>query len=74
MKFREYGNLKPMVLTADNDRALEQAIERIGIQHNIIDLQFSTDIIRDIIKGQVIMYHALLLIEEEANNEVTQAN
>ena len=65
MKFREYDNLKPIILTADSDTKLEVALENVGNTYNIIDLQFSTDVVKDLIKGQVILYHALLLVEEK---------
>lgn len=64
MKFREYGNLQPIVITVDSQDKLTQTIEDIALEHNIIDLQFSTDVINYYKKGQVIVYHALLLVEQ----------
>lgn len=66
MKFREYDNLKPVVITVDSQDMLTQTIEDIASEHNIIDLQFSTDVINCHKKGQVIVYHALLLVEKHA--------
>ena len=60
MKFREYNNLKPIVITVDSQDMLTQTIEDIAEDHNIIDLQFSTDIIHN---RPTFVYHALLLVE-----------
>lgn len=63
MKFREYNNVRAMVLTTKDSMELENLIGRVGERHNIIDLQFSTDFVPDSFMGAHIKYHALLLVE-----------
>lgn len=64
MKFREYNNLKPVVITAYNKKDLELDIQREAREHNIIDLQFSTDYVVPSLGKSYFVYHALLLVEE----------
>lgn len=61
MKFREYGEVKPMTITVDDGSELDNKIEEIGSTHDIIDLQFAmaTD-------GEgYVWYSALLLVKEK---------
>lgn len=41
MKFREYGEVKPVTLVANTPEGLDRAIEALGIKYDIIDLQFA---------------------------------
>ena len=58
MKFREYGEVVPLTVTASTPRGLDMAIESIGQKRDVIDLQFSTTT-----KGDSdVEYSALLLV------------
>lgn len=61
MKFREYGEVKPMTITRYTPKGLDVAIEIIGSRYDIIDLQFSTAVRP--IDGQV-EYAALALVRK----------
>lgn len=39
MKFREYGEVVPLTVTASTPRGLDMAIESIGQKRDVIDLQ-----------------------------------
>lgn len=58
MRFREYDNVVPLVLAANTAGELERKIQKVGDEHNVIDLQFSST---DTQSG--VEYSALLLIE-----------
>ena len=62
MKFREYGEVKPMVITELSGDFLEKSIEAIGRRMDIIDLQYSTGYDP---REQVFWYSALLLVKEK---------
>lgn len=61
MKFREYTMVLPKVIKATSANALEQEIEKLDIEYDIIDLQYSTT--GDLKNG--IEYSALLLIKDK---------
>ena len=63
MKFREYGEVKPLTITSDSKQDLDMQIEEIGRKSDIIDLQFATCYDSD--KYQM-YYSALLLVRKEA--------
>ena len=42
MKFREYGEVKPLTIVAASSEELDKQIDFIGQKKDIIDLQFST--------------------------------
>ena len=62
MKFREYGEVEPVVITCPNSDLLEDEIEKIGNEKDIIDLQYSTGF--DPREG-IFWYSALLLVKEK---------
>lgn len=62
MKFREYGDTKPMVITCLNGNSLENEIEKVGNEKDIIDLQYSTGFDP---REDVFWYSALLLVKEK---------
>lgn len=63
MKFREYDNLKSIVITSDDIDYFNREIEAVGNLYNIVDLQFSTDNVPSVVRNRNIVYHALLLVE-----------
>ena len=62
MKFREYGEVKPITITATTKEGLDGQIEKIGKENDIIDLQFATSF--DTTRW-IIVYSALLLVKVE---------
>lgn len=62
MKFREYGEVKPITISADSEIGLDREIEEIGKSDDIIDLQFATSYDKD---RMIIVYSALLLVKVE---------
>lgn len=62
MKFREYGEVKPITISAESKNGLDIEIEKIGRLYDIIDLQFATSYDRG---RTVIVYSALLLVKVE---------
>ncbi len=60
MKFREYGEVKPITICANFCRELDTKIEDVGKSYDIIDLQFST--CYDAYEEKVI-FSALLLVK-----------
>lgn len=62
MKFREYGEVKPITISTDSKIGLDKEIEKIGRLDDIIDLQFATSYDKD---RMVIVYSALLLVKVE---------
>lgn len=63
MKFREYGEVRPVTITADTAGELDSQIEELGSKHDIIDLQFAMATDGD---GYV-WFSALLLVKEKEN-------
>lgn len=63
MRFREYNNLKSVIVSVNSQEELSEQIEKIASEHNIIDLQFSTDYITPSLGSAYTKYHALLLVE-----------
>ena len=47
MKFREYDNLKAIILHAIDSKLLANKVESFGNEHDIIDLQYSTCMTHD---------------------------
>lgn len=62
MKFREYGEVKPVTISAESKIGLDIEIEKIGRLDDIIDLQFATSYDK---KRMVVVYSALLLVKVE---------
>lgn len=62
MKFREYNNVFPKVVTANNSKELENLITKYATQYNMIDLQYSTTEKPSISE---IEYSALMLLQEK---------
>lgn len=62
MKFREYGEVEPITITADSNKQLDKLIEKIGKKNDIIDLQFATSY--DVDRYELV-YSALLLVRKE---------
>lgn len=62
MKFREYGEVKPITITSKGPLDLDERIEEIGNEYDIIDLQFA---ISGKIEDDTILYSALLLVKEK---------
>lgn len=69
MKFREYDNVRPMILGGYSMLELERKIEDISTRHNIIDLQYSTTTLDEAKwverKENVIHYSVFLLVQEK---------
>lgn len=59
MKFREYGKVRSVILTAKSGKDLSKKIDTLGEKYALIDLQFSTTNTNDGIE-----YSALALIGE----------
>lgn len=62
MKFREYDNVKPLVLVASMDVLLQQKIEECDKKYDIIDLQFASHYDPSTKREK---YCALLLVKEK---------
>ena len=62
MKFREYGEVEPITISSETHIGLDEMIEKIGLERDIIDLQFSTAFNHS---EQVFMFSALLLVKKE---------
>lgn len=62
MKFREYGEVKPITISTYSETELDWQIEKIGKSSDIIDLQFATSYDKD---SMSIVYSALLLVKME---------
>ena len=62
MKFREYGEVKPLTITAETEQDLDKKIEETGEKSDIIDLQFATCYDSD---KFTMYYSALLLVRKE---------
>lgn len=59
MLFREYGAVKAITICAESCRELNEKIEDIGIDYDVIDLQFATCYDTD---ERKVVFSALLLI------------
>ena len=62
MKFREYTDVKPLILTASMDILLQDMIEDCDKKYDIIDLQFSSHYDHG---TKLEKYCALLLVKEK---------
>lgn len=64
MKFREYGEVKPITISSNSEEGLDKKIAEIGEKQDIIDLQFACaydNIFKEF------TYSALLLVKESRN-------
>ena len=68
MKFREYDNVKPLVLVAGMDVLLQEKIEECDKKYDIIDLQFSSHYDYGTKREK---YCALLLVKEKWNDKTS---
>lgn len=58
MKFREYGDVEPLILVSGMATMLAAKIQEVGNEREIIDLQYSTTTL----KTGAVEYSALLLV------------
>ena len=65
MKFREHGDLEPIVVTAESPEALTARLEELSAVFDFIDLQYSTT---TLVSG-AIHYSALVLASQRNEKE-----
>lgn len=64
MKFREYGDVIPTIVTALDAQGLCKGIDELGSKQDLIDLQYSTTTLND---GRI-EYSALALVKVKKEN------
>lgn len=65
MNFREYGEVKPVTLVGDTPKKLDDAIEKLGREYDIIDLQFASRTVKNALPE----YSALALVRVVARRK-----